>query len=76
MLSFVEIGASAEKLQFHQPPYRVKKWSKNRFFCNKSSASGHFNAILIHPYRYYVALKLGERFGEKRACGNAGSGFK
>jgi hypothetical protein len=76
VLSFIEIGGSAEKLQLRQPPYRVKKWPKNRFFCNKSSASGHFKAILVHPYRYYEALKLCERFGKKRASARAGSGFK
>ncbi len=76
MLSFIEIGGSAEKLHLREPPYRVKKWSKNRFFCNNSSASAHFKAILVHPYRYYEALKLCEKFEEKRACGKSGSEFK
>ena len=76
MLSFIEIGGSAEKLQLHQPPYRVKKWSKNRFFCNNSSASAVSSAKLVYPYRYYEALKLCERFEKKQGSGNRGSEFK
>jgi len=58
MLSFIEIGAPAEELQLRQPPHRVKKWPKNRFFCNNSLTSATFKAKLVLSYRSMKHLFL------------------
>jgi hypothetical protein len=67
MLSFIEIGVPAAELQLRQPPYRVKKWSKNRFFCNNSLTSATFKAKLVHSYRSMKHLFL-EKYSLKSKC--------
>src|SRR5438045_1969174 len=67
MRSFIEIRAPAAELQLRQPPYRVKKWPKNRFFCNNSLTSATFKAKLAHSYRSIKHLFL-EKYSLKSKC--------